>query len=115
MRAFPYGALPPEPESWEADVGELLVLATSSNDRVSQLRAGEALSAVLLAATDMHLATCPLSQPLEIGTTRALLRDRVLDGAASPQMVLRIGWAPTATEPLPPTPRIDGAGLLGPL
>jgi hypothetical protein len=45
----------------------------------------------LLAATDMHLATYPLSQPLEIGTTRALLRDRVLDGAASPQMVLRIG------------------------
>jgi nitroreductase len=105
MRTFPYGALPPEPESWEGDAGELLVLGTSSDDRVSQLRAGEALSAVLLAAADMHLASCPLSQPLEIGTTRALLRDRVLDGAASPQMVLRIGWASTASDPIPPTPR----------
>jgi hypothetical protein len=35
MRAFPYGALPPEPESWKADAGELLVPGTSSNDRVS--------------------------------------------------------------------------------
>jgi Nitroreductase family len=105
MRTFPYGELPPEPEGWEGDAGELLVLGTSSDDRVSQLRAGEAASAVLLAATDMNLATCPLSQPLEIGTIRASLRDRVLDGAASPQMVLRIGWAPTDIEPIPPTPR----------
>jgi nitroreductase len=113
MRAFPYGALPVESESWEDDAGELLVLGTSSDDRVSQLRAGEALSAVLLAATDLHLATCPLSQPLEIGTTRAHLRDRVLDGAASPQMVLRIGWASTANEPLPPTPRRAIDDVLG--
>ncbi|MGH4012043.1 MAG: Acg family FMN-binding oxidoreductase [Pseudonocardiaceae bacterium] len=105
MRTFPHGALPVEAEGWEDDAGELLVMGTSSDDRVSQLRAGEALSAVLLAATDLRLATCPLSQPLEIGTTRAWLRDRVLDGAASPQMVLRVGWASTGDESLPFTPR----------
>jgi nitroreductase len=105
MRTFPFGALPAEVQSWEDDAGELLVLGTSSDDHISQLRAGEALSAVLLAATDMHLATCPLSQPLEIGTTRTSLRDRVLDDAASPQIVLRVGWAPTGNEPLPSTPR----------
>ncbi|HXT45913.1 MAG TPA: NAD(P)H nitroreductase [Pseudonocardiaceae bacterium] len=104
MRAFPPGELT-EPERWEGDAGELLVLATSSDDRISQLRAGEALSAVLLAATELHLATCPLTQPVEIGTTRAVLRDRVLDGAAFPQMVLRVGWAPVGSDPLPTTPR----------
>lgn len=105
MRTFPHGTLAQTPEDSEPDAGELLVLGTSSDDRISQLRAGEAASAVLLAATEFHLATCPLSQPLEIGTTRASLRDRVLQGTASPQMVLRIGWAPVDSEPLPPTPR----------
>ncbi|MDQ3885752.1 MAG: NAD(P)H nitroreductase [Actinomycetota bacterium] len=105
MRAFPHGELTPNAESWEQDAGELLVLATSSDDRISQLRAGEAVSAILLAATNLQLATCPLSQPLEIGTTRVVLRDRVLDGTAFPQMVLRIGWAPVGNEPLPLTPR----------
>lgn len=105
LRTFPHGALAQAPEDGEDDAGELLVLGTSSDDRISQLRAGEAVSAVLLAATEFHLATCPLSQPLEIGTTRALLRDRVLDGTAFPQMVLRIGWAPVHSDPLPAAPR----------
>lgn len=114
MRAFPHGELQlAEPESWEGDAGELLVLATSSDDRMSQLRAGEALSAVLLTATELHLATCPLTQPLEIDTTRAALRDRVLDGAAFPQMVLRVGWAPVGSDPLPATPRRPLGDVLG--
>ena len=50
------------------------------------------------------LASCPLSQPLEIGSTRRLLRDRVLDGTLSPQLVLRLGWPPVG-PPLPVTPR----------
>lgn len=104
MRTFPHGELA-DPATWDDDAGELLVLATSSDDRMSALRAGEALSAVLLAATHLHLATCPLTQPLEVGTTRAALRDGVLDGAAFPQMVLRLGWAPVGSNPLPATPR----------
>ena len=112
MRAFPHGELT-DPESWEGYAGELLLLATSSDDRMSQLRAGEALSAVLLAATDLHLATCLLTQPLEIDTTRVTLRDGVLDGAASPQMVLRLGWAPVGSNPLPATLRRPLDEVLG--
>ena len=56
------------------DGAELAVLGTASDDPLSQLRAGEALSAVLLTATTLGLGTCPLSQPLEIGTTRRMLR-----------------------------------------
>ncbi|HZG89411.1 MAG TPA: NAD(P)H nitroreductase [Pseudonocardia sp.] len=96
------------PGTLEQGVGEdgalLLVLGTASDDTLSQLRAGEAASAVLLHATLLGLATCPLSQPLEVGETRIMIRDRVLGGTLSPQLVLRVGWAPTG-EPVRATPR----------
>lgn len=82
----------------------LLVLGTASDDTLSRLRAGEATSAVLLHATASGLASSPLSQPLEVGSTRAALRDEVLGGTLSPQLVLRIGWAP-AEAATPHTPR----------
>jgi hypothetical protein len=59
---------------------------------------------VLLTATDFRLATCPLSQPLEVTATRELVREHVLDDVAFPQLVLRVGWAPVSGEPLPATP-----------
>ncbi|GDY29808.1 Acg family FMN-binding oxidoreductase [Gandjariella thermophila] len=105
MRTYEAGELAPTPETGEPDAAELLVLATTSDDTVARLRAGEALSAVLLAATDFGLATCPLSQPLEIGTTRAALHDHVLGGRAAPQIVLRVGWAPPSSPPIPASGR----------
>ena len=59
---------------------------------------------MLLRATALGLASCPLSQPLEVTTTRLRLRDEVLGGTASPQVVLRFGWPQWGT-PLPITPR----------
>jgi nitroreductase len=88
----------------DEDGALLLVLGTASDDTLSQLRAGEAASAVMLHATRLGLATCPLSQPLEVGQTRLVIRDRVLGGTLSPQLVLRVGWAPRG-EPLRTTPR----------
>ena len=73
-------------------------------DAVRRLRAGEALSAVLLEATRLALASCPLSQPLEVRTTRDVLRDAVLGGTLSPQIVIRLGW-PGSDVALPATPR----------
>jgi hypothetical protein len=106
MRHFPSGEPTwPATPSEEEDASVLLVLATSSDDRLSRLRAGEATSAVLLAATDFRLATCALSEPLEIRGIRDLIRMRVLDAATYPHMVLRVGWAPEHAEPLPATPR----------
>lgn len=105
MRAFPDGQLAEPNAGDEEDAGELLVLATAGDGVEARLRAGEAMSAVLLWATEFRLATCPLSQVLEIEKTRELVRDRVLDGFGVPQMVLRVGWAPVNTAPLPATPR----------
>lgn len=103
-RAFPYGELA-ESASDDPDAGELVVIGTASDGQLSRLRAGEALSAVLLAATDVGLASCPLTQVLEVGQTRTMVRDEVLGGVELPQVIVRIGWAPISSDPVPPTPR----------
>ncbi|CAL9505880.1 Putative NAD(P)H nitroreductase [Actinosynnema sp. ALI-1.44] len=106
LREFPGGELVDEHAAeWEDDGAALVVLGTSSDDRLSVLRAGEALSAVLLEATVAGLATTPISQPLEVAATRDRIRSAVLDDALCPQIVLRVGWAPFQAPPLPATPR----------
>jgi nitroreductase len=87
------------------DAGVVLALATATDDTLSLVRAGEATGAVLLTATALGLASCPLTEPLEIKGTRELVRSAMLDGDSFPQMLLRIGWAPLNADPLPATPR----------
>lgn len=99
--AQPPGASPAD------DNAVIVVLGTESDDRLAWLRAGEAASAVLLTATAMGLATCPITEPLEIPKTRDAVRFDVLAADEHPQMLLRLGWAPDTADPLPPTPRRD--------
>ncbi|MFI7680453.1 Acg family FMN-binding oxidoreductase [Actinophytocola sp. NPDC049390] len=114
MRAFPVGTLPyAETGRGENDAGDLLVLAATGDDLVSVLRAGEAMSAALLTATDLGLATCPLSQALEVAHTRSLIRARVLDRAAFPHLILRVGWAPIAAPPPPESHRRATSDTVG--
>jgi hypothetical protein len=88
----------------ETDGTVLAILATRRDDALDQLRSGEALSAVLLAATRIGLATDPISQPLEVAATRQELRRTCLQ-AGEPQILLRLGWAPVSAEPLLATGR----------
>ncbi|MGA8547919.1 MAG: NAD(P)H nitroreductase [Mycobacterium sp.] len=97
--AQPSGALPAD------DRAVILALGTEADDRLAQLRAGEATSAVLLTATAMGLASCPVTEPLEIRKTRDAVRSNVFGTEGYPQMLLRIGRAPVNADPLPPTPR----------
>ena len=90
---------------YESDGTVLAVLTTPADDPVDQLRAGEALSAVLLTATRIGLATDPISQPFEVAETRAQLRDAVDLGPAHPQVLLRLGWAPVGEPAVPRTGR----------
>jgi Nitroreductase family len=106
MRRFAGGDLadsadPVDVAPGPADAATVLILGTSSDDRLSHLRAGEAVSAVLLRATTLGLGSSVLSEPLEVAGTRELVRDEVLGGTLSPQLVLRVGWPP-ATGPVPP-------------
>jgi nitroreductase len=106
MRAFPQAGLAQSPHSFEHDdASVLMVLCSPRDDRLGALSAGEAASAVLLAATNMGLASTPLSQPLEVAQTRAWIRDRFVGHRLFPYLVLRIGWAQPGCPELPPTPR----------
>ncbi|APE38462.1 NAD(P)H nitroreductase [Nocardia mangyaensis] len=96
----------------QPDYAELLLIGTSADDRVSRLRAGEAISSVLLTATGIGLATCLLTEPLELADQRATIRAELLHDTAHPQAMLRVGWAPTSGEVLPETPRRPLGDLL---
>jgi len=105
-RAFANPVLPqPTGLDASADAGVVLVLATAEDDSMSILQAGEATGAVLLTATALGLATCPLTEPLELADTRAEVRSKLLGDEGFPQMLLRTGWAAFNSEPLPATPR----------
>lgn len=97
-------AMPPDVYA-EDDNGVVLTLGTRNDDRLAQLRAGEATSVVLLTATAMGLASCPVTEPLEIAETRAAVRADVFGNRSHPQMLVRVGWAPINADPLPATPR----------
>lgn len=87
------------------DNAVVVALGTGADDDISRLRAGEATSMVLLTATALGLASCPVTEPLEIAETREAVRSDVLGNDGYPQMLLRIGWAPINSDPLPATPR----------
>jgi nitroreductase len=90
-----------------ADNAAVIALGTAQDDELSRLRAGEATSLVLLTATALGLASCPITEPLEIPETRRAVQTDVFGVEGIPQMLLRIGWAPLNADPLPSTPRRD--------
>ncbi len=97
--AMPPGASPVDENA------VMLALGTRTDDRLARLRAGEATSVVLLTATAMGLASCPVTEPLEIAETREAVRADVFGNSDYPQMLLRVGWAPINADPLPSKPR----------
>lgn len=109
LRQFPRGRLDqPRQEPGHVvgvDAAELLVIGTAGDDLADRLRAGEATSAVLLAATTLGLASTPLSQAIEVDATRRVVRRDVLHIPEHPQLVLRIGWPATRAVEIPSTPR----------
>lgn len=111
-RAFPGGTLDQPAGKRYGQQTYLVVIATSGDELESRVRAGEAASAALLAATRIGLATCPLSQPMEVSGTRRVIRDDVLGGSAEPQLLLRMGWPITWAAPLARTPRRDVRDIL---
>jgi hypothetical protein len=116
LRPFPRGRLD-QPrwvpgEDAGADASELLVIGTAGDDIADRLRAGEATSAVLLAATTLGLASTPLSQAVEVDATRRALQRDVLHIPEQPQIVLRIGWPAARAAEIPPTPRRDLRSVL---
>jgi nitroreductase len=86
------------------DLGaEYAIVAGPGRERIDLLRAGEALSALLLRATAAGLSTAPLTEAVEVSWPRHLLR-RLVEGTGEPFVVVRLGY-PGDGAPPPPTPR----------
>lgn len=107
MRDF--GLVHPQPsrrrERFEA-YPTITVLTTDGDQPADWLRAGQALQRVLLVATRLHLASTPVSQPVEVPSIREVLSDARRGRWA--QIVIRFGYG----QPAPATPRRPLADVL---
>lgn len=88
----------------------IAVLSAHDDTRHDILRCGEALSAALLSATMDDLASCTLTHLTEVPASCAIVRS--LTGRQLPQVLVRVGSAPTEEETPPPTPRRPLAEVL---
>ncbi len=90
----------------------VIVLGGLRDDPEAWLCAGEALSALWLAAVAGGLTALPLSQVAEVEETRRAVRDEVLEEDFLPFLVLRVGWQTSSQVALAPTPRRALADVL---
>lgn len=102
---FPRGILSDGDRADDTSAASWLIVSTSSDDTLSRVRAGEALSAMLLKATLFDLAVVPYTQTLEVETTRERIGSRLLLGRGCPQLILRVGQRPQRRRLIPLTRR----------
>lgn len=81
------------------------ILYGNDDEPASWLRAGQALSALWLTATDRGIAVLPLSAAAEEPSTRTRLR-AILSGVGRPYLALRLGVPDPALPPPERTPRL---------
>ncbi|MDX1885999.1 Acg family FMN-binding oxidoreductase [Mycolicibacterium sp. 120270] len=103
-RNFPVTHNPERRSNVHEDHSKILVLSTLDDTHDVMLRCGEMLSAVLLDATMAGLATCTLSHITELAESRQVLTT-LIGQTATPQLLVRVGRAPSIEENPPPTPR----------
>jgi hypothetical protein len=95
------GAMLPRPEDPPApEHPTAVLLSTTTDSRLDWVRAGTALSAVLLAATEYGLVAQPIGQVIDVYGTRWALQHQ-LGIIGAPQMLLRLGFGSS----VPTTPR----------
>ena len=91
----------------DEDHAKVVVLSTYDDTPDSVLRCGEMLSAVLLDATMVGLATCTLTHITEIQASRDVVAGLIGHSGQdiTPQVLVRVGRAPSLEDVPPPTPR----------
>ncbi|GAA1636832.1 Acg family FMN-binding oxidoreductase [Catellatospora bangladeshensis] len=96
----------------EHDVGATYALLFADADTgTDRLRAGEALSAVLLTATAAGLGSAPISDVIEFPDLRARI-SRLIYGPGHPQILVRVGHPPPGKPAH--SPRRPAAQMLDP-
>lgn len=83
----------------------VLALGGAADDVAGWLRTGQGMSALWLEATRAGISVVPMSQPIEVESTRRRIARDVLDGAFEPHLLLRVGWQAIGRRELPRTPR----------
>lgn len=92
------------------DESTIVLLSTHSDEHLDWLQCGQVLSSVLLEATVDGLATCPLTHMTEQSGSRALV-ESLAPQSGFPQVLVRVGVAPTGRAPKP-TPRQQLSSIL---
>lgn len=87
------------------------ILYGPEDGKVNWLRAGEALSAAWLTATELGLSVLPLSATTEVAVTRERMRG-LLSGLGRPHLVLRFTADDPAHTAAPHTPRLAEAQVI---
>ena len=78
----------------------LLVVITAEDDLISLVEAGQVLEQLLLTATLAGLQYSFMNQPVQVATLRNVLAP-IVSSPHPPQLLLRIGYAPPPTLPMP--------------
>lgn len=102
-RAFPRRAQPGS-DFQPPDQALTLLLSTPADTPLDWLRAGEALSEVLLECTASGLATCPLTHVTELEASRKVIQE-LTHSAGIPQVLVRIGLPVNTAGGSPATAR----------
>jgi hypothetical protein len=87
------------------DSAVVMALGTKDDTALARLRAGEAMSAAVLSATAVGLATCILAEPWQCADGPDALGANLCSIVGFPQILLRLGWPPVDADPLPSPPR----------
>jgi hypothetical protein len=104
-RAFPPAGQGDRRLNTGCDHSKIIVLSTFHEDaRLDVLRCGEALSTVLVECTLAGLATCTLTHMTEVMPSRDIIR-QLTGRSGLPQVLVRVGTAPSTEQRLPATPR----------
>jgi hypothetical protein len=102
---FGSGLTPDDAESTVRGTDRLLVVSAPDDGPLSWLHAGEALSALWLQATEDGLSVVPLSQLVEVESTRLRLEQLLPPPSRMPLVLARVGWQQIGRDDLPRTPR----------
>ncbi len=93
------------------DLSKVVVLSTDGDTREDALGSGEMLSRLLLECTTAGMATCTITHLTEMAASRHIVAT-LLDRTAFPQVLVRVGVAPSLEQVPPATPRRPLADVL---
>ena len=93
------------------DLSKVVVLSTDGDTREDALGSGEMLSRLLLECTTAGMATCTITHLTEMAASRHIVAT-LLDRTGFPQVLVRVGVAPSIEQVPPATPRRPLADVL---